>query len=215
MDDHLIDGFGSARAPARGRFRIYALHDRGSDLAPIVTVGILDASRDRSLQVELHEIPRRWRRATVARTAWAIDQGVSSLLVRRGTARFQYAEDDGPTMADVLWPLRAAGPDIATALVLLRAESEHTVTVPSYEDPVRLSTAVDERGVLRVDVHSPIFHTPVFLAAADATDHDLLPDEWPPLTQTEPVDREPEHAPFLPPLWRAAADLLREATGQS
>lgn len=178
----------------------------------MVTVGILDVAKDRSLQVVLNSSPRRWRRPKVLKAAWAIERGKSSLLIGRGSRRLEYADDDGPTMVDVLWPIRAAGPDLATALVLLRAESDHTVTVHTYDDPVRLTTRIDERGVLRVDVHSPLFHSPVFLAAADATDHDLLPDQWPPVTQDETLAREPEYAPFMPPLWRAAADLLREAS---
>lgn len=210
MDDRLIDNFGAARAPARGRLRIYALLEQG-DLPPVCTVGLLDAVRDRSLQVQLVSQPRRFRRPQIAKSAWACEGGSNWWLVDRGRSRLQYLDDDGdPIVIDVLWPLRAAGPDIATALVLLRAEPEHTVVVPWYDEPVQLTTRVEDR-VLRVDVGSPPFHSPVFLAPADASDHDLLPDDWPPLTTDPAVSRSPEYAPFLPPLWPAAADLIREA----
>lgn len=213
MDERLIDGFGAARAPARGRFRIYALLDHGEDVAPEIVIGILDATRDRSLQVRLRSSRRqflgRLRRPQILKRAIAYEGDLSWWVVGRGSAREESAED-GPDILDVTWPLRAAGPDIATALVVLRAESEHTVTMPGHDGPVGLQTEVDERGVLRVDVRSWPLHTPIFIAPADATDHDLIPDEWPPLIQAPPAGG-PEYAPFLPPLWRAAADLLREA----
>lgn len=116
-------------------------------------------------------------------------------------------------MNDVLLPLRAAGPDLATALALLQAEPEHWVSMPPDGRRVRLTTNVDEHGVLRVDVHDDAFHTPVFLAPADAPDHDLLPDRWPPITQDPSFGADPEYAPFQPVLWRAGADLLRDACG--
>lgn len=210
------DNFGTARAPARGRFRIFALSDRGDDLAPVRTVGILDAARDRSIQINLVPSRRRvlglWRRRAVMKAPWACEGGEGWLLVGAGSGRIEFPRiDDRPNMNDVLLPLRAAGPDMATALVLLRAEPEHWVTVPPTGRPVRLTTKVDEQGVLRVDVHDVEFHSPVFIAAADATDHDLIPDTWPPLVRDATLGREPEYAPFLPPLWRAAADLIREA----
>ncbi|MGQ0467155.1 MAG: hypothetical protein ACT4QG_17800 [Sporichthyaceae bacterium] len=210
MDDRLIDNFGAARAPAWGRFRIYALRDQG-ELPPIVTVGLLDAARDRSLQVRLEPTPRRFRRPQIVKTAWACEGPTGWRIVDRGRARLMNADDPRRAAVDVLAPLRAAGTDIATALVLLRAEHEHTVALPTYEDPIRLSTRVDERGVLRVDVESPAFDSPVFLATADASDHDVLPHAWPPLTGDGSVIGGQEFAPFLPPLWRAAVDLIREA----
>jgi hypothetical protein len=215
VDDRLIDGFGSARAPARNRFRIFALSERGPDLEPVRTVGILDADRDRSIQINLVPVRRKvlglFSRSAVVKAPWACESGASWLLVAGGRARIEFPHGDSPNLNDVLLPIRAAGPDIATALVLLRAESEHSVTVPPDGRTVRLTTSVEDR-VLRIDVHDGAFCSPVFLAPADAPDHDLLPDAWPPLTEDQAAARNEEYAPFLPPLWRAAADLLRDAS---
>lgn len=211
----MIEDFGAARAPARGRFRLFAhfgpaAHSGGT---PGTTVGLVDAVRDRSIQINLVSSHRRilgvWRRPALRKAAWACERDDAWLLA--GGMRVDLRDADGrPAMRDVLVPLRAAGPDLATALVLLRAESEHIVTVPPDGRQVRLTTTVDGR-VLRVDVHDDEFHTPVFVAPADAPDHDLVPETWPPLSAVPPPGGVTEYARFLPPLWRAAADLLRDA----
>lgn len=191
MDDRLIEDFGVARAPAAGRFRIFALSGDGAKA--VMTIGLVDTTRDRSLQITI--VPTHKRVLGLRRPA-----------LLKLTRAF-----DGPSNgSDVLHPLRAAGPDLATALVVLRSEPEHVVRVPPDGRHVRLTTSVEGR-VLRVDVHDDGFHSPVFLAPADATDHDLLPATWPKKLQDPAPAPGREYARFLPPLWRAAADLIREA----
>ncbi|MGQ0846020.1 MAG: hypothetical protein ACT4QF_17995 [Sporichthyaceae bacterium] len=195
-----------SRAPARGRYRVYAVSQPALDEAPTHTVGMLDAARGRSIQIDLEPTTRRFlglRRTSVRRTQWASEGDRRWLLVGQGTGRVPAATDGG----DVLAPLRAIDADLVTALDLLRLGGEHHVALPDGRR-VRLACEVDARGVLRLDAHGDGFRSPVFLARADATEHDLVPDAWPPLVEA-PESRE-EFA-FVPTVWRQAVDLIRDA----
>jgi hypothetical protein len=204
----MLEGFHVARAPARGRFRVFGVWQPGPDQAPTYTVGMLDAVRGRSIQIDLEPTTRRFlgvRRTAVRRTQWACEGESRWLLVHRGTGR---VPAPGSSVGDVLAPLRAVDANLATALDLLRLGGEHHLAMPPDGTQIRLACEVDARGVLRLDVHGAGYRSPVFLAPADATEHDLVPNRWPPLLEVS--DGREEYA-FVPTIWRQAVDLIRDS----